>query len=785
MHVSLNWLSRLLGVDLDAGDVGERLAMLGAPVEAVEEVHADLADIVVARVEAVAPHPNADRLRLCQVETGGGSVEVVCGATNVAAGKKYPYAKGGATLPGGMTLKPRKIRGVLSNGMLCSARELGLGTDHEGILELDTEAAPGVPLRSALGLDDVLLDVEVTPNRPDLLCHRGIARELGAVLDRPVKLEGIPGAPDDTLTPVRVERRGRVDGVDVEIDDLEGCRRFMIAVIRGVKVGPSPAWMKNRLRRIGQRPINNVVDVTNYILHELNQPMHAYDLAKLAGPALIVRAARDGESVVTLDGQTRALNPGMTLICDADGPAGIGGVMGGEASEVSEETTDVALECGYFDPVTIRKTRTALKLSTEASYRFERGTDLHAMPAALRRAVAMIVATAGGREQEPPVDVYPKTVVMPTVFLRPERVAHLLGVELPVGEIERYLTSLGFAVAPRNGRLAVQAPGWRPDVSREEDLIEEIARLRGYDSFPVELRPFRPSMVPDDPLEEVKARGRRVMTALGLHEARSLSLVSEGAEHAPKLLNPLSQEEGYLRTELTSGLVRALERNWAARQRDTRLFEIGITFCRSGAGGLPVESLRMAAVMTGARRPLHWTDAGRSVDFDLWDVKGLFEEAVRACGPAGAVEADGAGWRLVDVKGERRGWAGQVTADAPPWAGPVFGFEFDVAGGSEAAVRYQPLPETPPVERDLALVIPDAVTAGQVEALIRERAGRHLEAVIVFDEYRGSDIDGRSVAWRLVFRAPDRTLRDPEVDAAIAKVLDALEERLGVTRRTS
>jgi phenylalanyl-tRNA synthetase beta chain len=781
----LNWLSKLLGENLDARDVSDRLAMLGAPVEAMEEVHADLSDVIVARVEAVAPHPNADRLRLCQVETGQGAVEVVCGAPNVTAGKKYPYARAGSTLPGGFKLEPRKIRGVVSNGMLCSARELGLGTDHEGILELQTDAQPGAPLRPVLGLDDVLLDVEVTPNRPDLLCHRGIARELGAVLGKPIKLEPIPGAPDDTLTPARVERVGTVDGLEVQIADLEGCRRFMIAVIRGVRVGPSPIWMQNRLRRIGQRPINNVVDVTNYILHELNQPMHAYDLARLAGPKLDVRAAKKGETVVTLDGQARALEPGMTLICDADGPTGIGGVMGGEASEVNEETTDVALECGYFDPATIRRTRKALKMSTEASYRFERGTDLLGMPAALRRGVAMIMATAGGREHAPPVDVYPKTVTMPTVFLRPERVAYLLGVEIPNAEIEKYLTSLGFAVAPRNGRLAVQAPGWRPDVSREEDLVEEIARLRGYDSFPVEMRPFRRSTVPDEPLEAVKARARRVMTALGLHEARSLSLTSQKGEHAPALMNPLSAEEGYLRSDLIPGLTRALERNWAERERDIRLFEIGVVFGEPGADGRPAETLRMAAVVTGGRRPRHWTDANSSVDFDLWDVKGLFGNAVDACGPPGTIQVHGDGWRLVDSNGTPRGWCGPVGADAPPWAGAVLGFELDIEDRGENDKRYRRLPQTPPVERDLALVLPAAKTAGRVEEVIRSEAGRYLESISVFDEFRGKDISGRSVAWRLTFRAPDRTLRDKEIDKTIEKVLKALEEQLGVTRRTT
>jgi phenylalanyl-tRNA synthetase beta chain len=783
MNVSINWLSALLGTELDPDDVAHRLAMLGAPVEAIEPVHQDLGDIIIAEVERVQQHPDADRLTLCHVNDGGQVIEVVCGAPNVEAGKKYPYAPVGTVLPGGFKLKARKIRGVQSHGMLCSANELELGTDADGILELDTDAAPGTPLLEALPLGDFCLDVEVTPNRPDLLCHKGVARDLGAVLHRPVKLPPIPGATGDTQAPVQAEKSGVVGGVEVVIEDVEGCPRYMAAVIEGVTVGPSPDWLQTRLQSIGQRPINNVVDATNYILFELNQPMHAFDRAKLGGSKIVIRRGGDSEKLTTLDGESRTLDGSITAICDAEQATAIGGVMGGRDSEVSDESTDVVLECAYFDPKRIRTTRTGLKMSTEASYRFERGTDLQGMADALRRAVQLIIAVAGGSEPGPPVDVYPNALKTPAIFLRPERVAHLLGVEVPQKEIEGYLTSLGFSVGPKNGRLAVHVPGWRPDVTREEDLIEEIARLRGYDSFPTELRPLRPSSVPSDAVEAMEARIRRVLTALGLNEARSLSLGPAQGDDAQSVLNPLSTEEGFLRTDLVTGLLRSAERNWAVRERNIRLFEIGSVFEGRGEGEMPHEERRVAGVVSGARRPPHWSDGGASVDFDRWDVKSLFEDAAQAVSVRGTVVDEDGRWVLRGQNGETRGWADELDADRPAWAAPLFGFELLAVAKPRPRPKFESLPATPPVERDIALVLPADVTAGQVEEILAKRGGKLLESTHVFDEFHGKDVGGRSVAWRLVFRSPDRTLRDKDVDAVLSKILKELKEQLGVERR--
>ncbi len=791
MYASLNWIGDMLGRELDAADTARRLTMLGATVDVVERVHEDLSEIVVGLVERVERHPNADRLSLCLVDAGdgGGSVEVVCGAPNVQAGTKYPYAASGTVLPGGLKLTKRKIRGVVSNGMLCSARELGLGQDHEGIMALSTDATPGTPLLDVLRLADTRLDIDVTPNRPDLLCQKGIARELAAVLGEVVKLSPIAGAATVALAPRRAEAAGHVGGIEVRLDDTDGSPRYIAAVIEGVEIGPSPQWLQARLHSIGTRPINNVVDATNYILHELNQPLHAFDLRNLREGALIVRRAARGERLRTLDGVDRTLTPDMTMICDGKGPIAVAGVMGGADSEVTDATTDVLLECAYFDPKRIRATRSALKMNTDASFRFERGIDLEGMTGAVRRAVELIMAVAGGREPEAALDLYPHPAGQTTVFLRSARVAHLLGVEISRGEIERHLTSVGFTVAPRDDRMAVQVPGWRPDVRREVDLIEEVARLHGYDAFPVEMRPFRPTTVPDAPSELVAARIRRMLCALSLHEARTMPLGPPVGSEPQEVLNPLSADEAYLRTALLPGLVRSVEGNWAAGVRDVRLFEIGRVFRASSGDQPPDETIRLAGVLTGAREPGHWMGSGSGGDLDLWDVKGMLEEAVRvAAGPGTRLSPNGNGGWDVQTSGETVvGEAGPVDADAPPWAGPLFGFELDVTarpseGGGD---RFMPLPATPAVERDVALVLPPGVTVAQVEDIVRRSAGPLLEACSVFDEYRGSDLAGRSVAWRLIFRHPNRTLRDAEVAKAEKKVLAALREELGVERRES
>ncbi len=799
MIVSRRWLEALLGRTLDPRETAEQLTMHVAAVDAVVPLHQDLGDIVIARVLEVKRHPNADRLTLCLVDAGGaggaaGPVEVVCGAPNVQAGKLYPYAPVGALLPGGMRLERKQIRGVVSNGMLCSAKELGLGADHSGILELDTAAAPGTRFVDAVPVADHQIVIDVPASRPDLLCHKGVARELAAVLGGVVKLPETPGGQAARRSGGLIDRppvrptagEGTVDGVQVRLEDPEGCPRYMAAVIRGVRVGPSPAWLADRLSAIGQRPINNVVDATNYILFELNQPLHAFDLAQLRGPAVVIRRAQPQEKIVTLDGVERTLTPDMTAICDAARPTIIAGVMGSAQSEVTASTTDLVLECAYFQPTRIRRTRRALELSSESSYRFERGLDLLGMPDALRRAIELIVAVAGGELRAPPLDLWPQPVQEKTIFLRPERVSHLLGVATERAELERLLTSVGFFVAPKDGRLAVQVPGWRPDVTREVDLIEEIARLKGYDAFPDELRPYRPGTVPDAPVEQAKARVRQQLVRAGLYEARTIPLGPPDGPDAVAIRNPMSAEEAHLRRRLIPGLVRRVEHNWANRNRDIRLFEVGTVFRTTQQA--PEEWDSVAGVLTGARHPPHWSGGAKVPDMDIWDLKHHFELAVRVAAPSCTVQpatGGGAGWEAVQPGGAVVGWSGPLEADAPVWAAPLFGFEVRLLVAAPEVARYRPLPTQPPLERDVALLLPAGVSAAAVSALLARTAGPLLARLDVFDEYRGSGVPvgHRSVAWHCTFRDPSRTLREREVDELLARALQALEDELGVRRR--
>jgi phenylalanyl-tRNA synthetase beta chain len=796
MNVSYRWLQSLVaGLDIPPQELSHRLTLLGAAVDEVADLGGAIGDVVVARVEEVRQHPNADRLRVCTVNAGGPErLQVVCGAPNVEAGRFYPFAPIGSTLPGGIAIKKAKLRGEASEGMLCSARELGLGRDHSGLMTLAGEWEPGAELVESLGLDDVRFLLDITANRPDLLSHLGVAREVAPNGAADVRLPHFPSAPEAPLTLRAVERDGEVGGVSIRIEDAEGCPRYTAAVIRGVKVGPSPEWLATRLRAVGLRPINNVVDATNYVLHELGQPLHAFDLARLRGGEIRVRRAVEGETLHTLDGVDRALAPADLVIADAEGAVAIAGVMGGENSEVGAETTDVLVECALFDPRSVRPTRRRLGLSTDASYRFERGVDPEGLPRALERVVQLIVAVAGGTPDPESLDVEPVPFTRTTLELRPSRVRQVLGVELSPGEIAGLLGAIGFEVDTSGDPLRVSVPGFRPDVAEEIDLVEEIARRRGFDSFPEELLPFRPSVVPEPPHVAVERRLRGFFSRLGFLEAR-LTGFAPAAEDRVPLLNPLSAEESHLRNALAPGLLRRVEHNWARGVRDVRLFEIGTVFLPAGEGAIPREEVRAAAVFTGAARAPHWS--GEAPAWDLWDLKGMLEEMAEEMGGAleagsfgtldGAV-APGEAFALA-VDGTVVGGGGRVApgaVDAPAWADAAWVLEVLLPAGGSAAVRpYRALPEHPASERDLALLLPAGVSAGQARGVISESAGALLEAVHPFDQYTGKGIpEGtRSVAWRLRFRLADRTLTDAEVDAAVSRTLAALEERLGVRRR--
>jgi phenylalanyl-tRNA synthetase beta chain len=540
------------------------------------------------------------------------------------------------------------------------------------------------------------------------------------------------------------------------------------------------------LEATGVRPINNVVDATNYVMLELNQPMHAYDLAKLRGPSVIARSARPGETITTLDGVTRTLTEGMTIIADDAGPIGIAGVMGGSATEVSSDTADIFLECAYFMPAQVRRTRRVLGLSTEASYRFERGIDRWGGAEALRRCLEIIGATAGGKLDEAPVDLGPGPGNPPRIFLRLARVSQVLGIELPIHAVESYLVAIGATLVPKpeDGRIAVEAPSWRPDLSHEIDLIEEVARLHGYQNFPAELRPFRPSVLSDATLEGVSHELREGLVRRGLMEVIALPMAPADGADSVRLANPLSATEGFLRRRLLPGLIRLVEKNWANHVPNVRLFEIGTVFTTAPAGQRPREERHIAAVLTGRREPPHWSGSGE-LRLDLWDLKGHFEAAVALAVPGGAVQVEGDGWVIHDARGRSIGHAGPLTADAPPWADPLFGFELSFDAAPRPAIRFESVPSTPSSERVLALLLRPGTSAQQVIAVLQRVGAPLLESVTVQSDYRGPELSAgvRSVAFRLTFRAPDRTLRDSEVDGVERDLLAALAGELGIQRR--
>src|SRR5688572_17899975 len=501
MLISHEWLRAFVPHDRSADGIADLLSAHTATVDRVERLREDLRDVVVGRVMQAARHPNADTLWVTKVDDGSGELlDVVCGAPVVTVGTLYPFARAGTTLPGGVKLEKRKIRGEVSNGMLCSARELGLGADHAGIMALNIDAAPGTPFLQAVDVADVRFNIDVLPNRPDLLSHAGIAREVAALTgvaeDLPDELQDRPGLP---LPPaVRDDREASSGGVTIRLEDAEGCPLYLGVVIRGVRVGPSPDWLVRRMESIGLRSISNIVDATNYMLHGYGQPMHAFDLGKIAESTVVIRRARGGERLVTLDGVERALDERVTMIADAKNAIAIGGVMGGRDSEVTEATTDLLLEVACFDPSRIRVTRRGLGLSTDASYRFERGVDGMAVVPLLELAAGLIVKLGGGAVDGAPIFVGREPTRQAAVDLRPARAERLLGDGVPAEEMARLLTSVGFSVQPAaDGHLRVTLPTWRRDVWRDADLVEEIARLRGFGVLSDVVSPFRPSSVPD------------------------------------------------------------------------------------------------------------------------------------------------------------------------------------------------------------------------------------------------------------------------------------------------
>jgi phenylalanyl-tRNA synthetase beta chain len=800
MRISLKWLSEYVEVPAPE-ELARRLTAVGLEVEAIERTGQGLSGVVAARVLTSGKHPDAEKLSVTTVDRGDGApLQIVCGARNYRVGDLVPLATVGTTLPGGTKIEKARLRGVESFGMLCSARELGLAEDASGLLILPPEVKPGTPIGEALGLEDVLLEVNVTPNRPDALSHLGLAREVAAILGAPLKHPG--AAPREAGAPAS-------GMVAVRIDAPEKCARYAARVVEGVRIGPSPLWLQRRLESCGVRAISNVVDATNFVLLEMGHPLHAFDLDRVAGAQIVVRTARPGESLTTLDGKARALDPDDLLICDRDRASALAGTMGGGDSEISDGTTRVLLESAWFEPGTVRRTAKRHGLHTEASHRFERGADPAAVLPALDRCAALIAELSGGTVRPGVVDCHPRPATPRAVRLRWRRPAEVLGLEVTQPDVRRILGGLGFA--ERGADASAEAatwlvPSWRVDVSIEEDLVEELIRTIGYQAIPETLPRLALDSPGVSPRLEAEARTRAALEAAGFREVVSYAFVPPGDLQAfhpgvlpVALVNPISADMAVMRTSLVPSLLRTAAHNRRQGVEAARLYEVASTFAPRDAEHRDPPALERAVVslvQVGRRSPLTWATGGEAADF--YDLKATVEGVLKALGVDASFEPAGrsVGWlhprasaRLVGSGGAALGVLGEVhprVAAAFELPRGVLAAELDAAALLAAArlvPSYRPIPRLPAVLRDLAVVVDEAVAAAAVAGLVREEP--LVEDVTLFDVYRGAPLPAgkKNLALAIRYRAADRTLTDAEADAAHGAIVKRLAERVGAELR--
>ena len=805
MRVPLTWLHEYCAPDLDAFALAERLAMTGTEVERVERHGVTaLEHFVVGKVLQAEQHPDADRLRVCQVDTGDGAPsQIVCGAPNVAAGQTVAVAKPGSVMPDGTKLKVAKLRGQPSNGMILAEDEVGIGTDHNGIMVLDDALAVGTPLANVLPLATDVLVLEVTPNRPDCLGIYGVAREVHAATGA-----ALAPAPwrDDPVDPAAAAPL-QAARITVECPDL--CPRFTARVFEDVKIGPSPAWLKARLMAAGQRPISNIVDITNYVMLLTGQPLHAFDLDRIAGAQLTIRRARDAETIQTLDGQTRHLDSDMVLIADDDGPTSIAGVMGGARSEVVDSTTRVLMEVANWDGANIHRTSLKLGLRSEASGRNEKGLQPEQCIEAQAIATQLMIELCGARVTPGTIDVGGPGPALKTVVLRDARIKSLLGVEVPRERCAEILTALEFTATDTDDGLDVVVPAFRrTDVTREADLIEEVARLGALQDLPATLPSRHGASGRLTDVQRLRRQAADALTAQGLHEIVGWSF--EGPEQVARLRiaerpvveleNPMSSDQSRLRTTLLGSLLDVGRRNRSRGATALRLFEAGAVYLPDPDPthppvALPAEPYHVAALLSGAVRPATWRDPEpRSADF--FAAKGVLGGMLDTAHIPWTVEADpdatpflhpGRAARVL-IGGAEAGWIGEIHPEvAAGWdwdhETPVAAFEvdLDVAAAHVQFAAYRDLTSFPEVREDLAVIVADTVTAAQALDVIRAAGGALLAGAEVFDVYRDEQRIGAgnvSLAVRLRFRAPDRTLTDEEVATRRRKIASALTSQL-------
>lgn len=792
MKVSLKWLSDYVDVPSDIQEFCDRLDLTGTGVEGVETLGATFDGVVVGYVETCEEHPDSDHMHVVTVDVGAEEpVQIVCGAPNIAQGIKLPVATAGAVLPGDFKIKKSKLRGVTSCGMCCSRRELGMGDEHSGIWVLPADAPVGMPIADYLDMTDTVLDLEITPNRPDCLSMVGFAREVGAMYGR------------DWCEPAaELEQAGAPvsDAVSVEIADESRCLRYCARLIENVKVGPSPDWLVERLAAIGQRSINNIVDVTNYVLFELGQPLHTFDFDTLDAEdgrvRVIVRGAEEGEKFTTLDGAERELTSDMTVIATPKRAVALAGVMGGLDSEVTDSTVNVLLETASFEPGRTSRTSRNLGLISESSLRYERRVDDAGIDARADYAASLIAEVSGGTVRQGAVDVWPARNDEPRMLeFRIERFQKMMGAAIPADFIVDCLTRLGCGVSEASeGVLSVEAPTFRPDLEREIDLYEEVLRLYGMDRIPSTLPAGRGRLGVRTKRQAVDAKLHAALSACGMNETMTYSFAAaddleklrmgeEGLGQAAELINPMNADQCCMRRTIVPGLLRSVAYNQSRGVANIQLYEMGTVFSAHEGAQKPKERRRLAGVLAGAMNDASWNCAPAA--FDFFDGKGVLEQIARELALSKvrfkALSADeaphlqpGRAAQML-AGGDVVGWVGEIhplAAEAFDAAAPVVAFELDMAAlerGCRPARDYVDVPQFPAVERDAAFVVDEMVTHEKLMQCMSSAGGKLLEDVRLFDVYRDEERVGankKSMAYSLTYRAADRTLKSEEVDKA-------------------
>jgi phenylalanyl-tRNA synthetase beta chain len=805
MKVSLKWLRDYVDIKLTIGELAARLTMAGLEVKGIQTIGGTWDNVVIGEVIALNPHPNADRLKLATVNLGTEQVTTVCGAPNISLGQRVTFAHIGARLidphtGGTIVLKPAKIRGIVSEGMVCSEKELGISDSQEGILVLPPEAPIGVPLGAYLG--DVILDLDVTPNRPDCLSVIGIAREIAVLTGEPLCLPEIHY--EETEKPI-----GSFASVDIVDPDL--CPRYCASLVTRIKIAPSPSWLQQRLNNCGMRPINNVVDVTNYVMLEYGQPLHAFDYNKLKDKQIIVRRARNGETITTLDGSKRTLNPDILVIADKEEAVAVAGIMGGLDSEVTDKTDTILLESANFNQATIRRGCSHLQFQSEASMRFDKGLNSELPLVPLKRATQLLLELVGGRAAEGIIDIYPGKSESKLILLTTREVKRLSGLKVNIDEILKVLKALGFECqeGDSSSQISVSAPYWRNDIKCPADLVEEVVRISGYEKIPITrlgspLPQQKSKLSSEAQQSDLKDKLRDILTGFGFQEILTYSLVSleKLQKLSPKLelkipplkvANPMTREQEYLRTSLQAGLLSTLAHNQKFEQAGIRLFEIGKVFLPQGKD-LPEEKEMFCAVLSGTRAELSWQADKESLDF--FDAKGVVENILNQLELKASFDISddeilflGKGANII-VQDDKVGVVGEVhprVAQAFELSNTICLIEIDLEkllAKPTGTKKYQSIPRFPSVTRDIALVVDEQVSYGRVEEIIQSFP--LVTKVTLFDLYRGEQIaEGKkSFAIRIIYQSPSHTLTDEEVDQTQEQMLAKLHQELGATLRS-